>query len=62
MTNREKLIELLTERNGEVESVRITMFIDDSPLTHCKHFDRCEDYRSCNECVTKWLNEEAQNG
>ena len=61
MTNREKLIELLTERNGEVKSTHIKRFIYGSPLIYCEHYDRCEDYRSCNECVAKWLNEEVES-
>lgn len=66
MTNREKLIELLTEKDGKVNSFEIGFFLAESPLImNCKGMEnrgkyRCGKYKSCTECVTTWLNEEAK--
>lgn len=58
MTNREKLIDLLTERDGEVDSLQIGGFLEESPLMlDCPY--PCKDL-SCNRCTATWLNEEAK--
>ena len=62
MTNREKLIELLTERDGKVDSRSLRTFLAKDPLVHCFSTPWCEQYDDCDECVAKWLNEEAENG
>ena len=68
MTNREKLISLLTEKDGKVRMFEIGIFLTKSPLIEdCKGVVNCGAYRclkyiSCTKCVTAWLNEEAKNG
>jgi hypothetical protein len=69
MTNREKLIELLTEENdGVVNSAEIARLLEESPLlgesSHvgfCPNDFKCEDSGcSCAVCAAKWLNEKAK--
>ena len=59
MTNREKLIDLLTECDGEVDIIRLSNFIDDTPLTDSWSFEKCSN-KSCVKCIAVWLNEEAK--
>ena len=61
MTNKQKLINLLHEQDGKVDAVQIKNFIDNSPLTHCKFFNRCNDFTTCKTCVAHWLNEECED-
>lgn len=66
MTNKEKLIELLQEKDGRVNVFGIGCFLTESPLIEqCKGMEncgtyRCGKYKSCTDCVTAWLNEEAK--
>ena len=63
MTNREKLIELLTEKDEKVNYPALRSLLLSSPLDFYCETDRCEDAQNnCSICATKWLNEEAQNG
>lgn len=64
MTNREKLIELLQERDGKVKLEEISRLIGKTPLGHpCPDSFWCPGaYDSCCEkCAAKWLNEEARD-
>ena len=61
MTNREKLIELLTEKDGKVNYPAIRSFLSTSPLDFYCETDRCEDaHNNCSICTTQWLNKEAE--
>ena len=59
MTNREKLIELLT-KDAEGETFEDTRYmIKLSPLG-LKCISECSPYKRCENCYSKWLNEEAK--
>lgn len=62
MTNREKLIDLLTEKDGKVNIEEIDLLLEESPLgISCPYTFKCEDAdNSCDVCAAKWLNEEAK--
>ena len=63
MTNREKLIELLTEENdGTVNIEEMFLLLEKSPFGYsCLNYIWCEDAdNSCSVCAAKWLNEEAE--
>lgn len=58
MTNREKLIELLTEKDGKVQAEELFDLI--STCSFYSDEDDCFGcLKDCNICVAKWLNEEA---
>ena len=63
MTNREKLIELLTEEKDGMANIKeIDILLNKSPLGNsCPRDFKCEDANdSCVVCAAKWLNEEAK--
>jgi len=67
MTNREKLIELLTERDGMVDVIALDEFFAHSPFSisfdggEIKCGIECKsDNRLCFKCEAEWLNEEAK--
>ena len=63
MTNREKLIELLTEKDGKVGYTMIRNLLSISPFDdyYCLNDTRCEDaHCNCSICAAKWLNMEAK--
>lgn len=60
MTNREKLIELLTEKDGKVDLYRLVDLLNDSPLVYCSSTEKCGTFSACCECFTDWLNKEAK--
>lgn len=63
MTNREKLIEILTEENDDKAKVKeIYPLLIKSPFGYsCPSLYKCEDVGDqCAVCAEKWLNEEAK--
>lgn len=61
MTNREKLIVLLTEKNGKVSYPALRSLLSASPLDFYCQTERCEDaHNNCSVCTVQWLNEEAK--
>ncbi len=58
MTNREKLIDLLTEKDGEVDIKSFADFLGAFACEICP----CECHRrgSCERHFAKWLNKEAK--
>lgn len=61
MTNREMLIDLLTEKDGKVNYPAIRHLLLTSPLDFYCETERCEDaHNNCSICTAKWLNEEAK--
>lgn len=62
MTNREKLIDLLTEKDGLVNVIALDEFLYYSPLAIARRGCgiECKHNKVCFECVTDWLNEEAK--
>lgn len=61
MTNREKLIDLLTECDGKVDVIAIDRFLFYSPLNvDGRKCMRCEVGKGCSICTARWLNGEAK--
>ena len=61
MTNREKLIELLAEKDGKVDIKAIDELIDCSPFRkRCSVYFNCDGDIKCSVCASQWLNKEAK--
>ena len=60
MTNREKLIDLLTENDEADFAYEMYHFIKFSPLGDCKNIDCSLVNKTCNQCIADWLNKEAK--
>lgn len=61
MTNREKLIELLTEKDGKVNYPALRSLLLVSPINFYCEVARCKGANNnCSICTAQWLNEEAK--
>ena len=61
MTNREKLIDLLQEKDGKVNYPALRSLLLTSPLDFYCETTRCKDAQdNCSICAARWLNEEVK--